>query len=124
VAVATAVPTATLPAEILASLVGPPAQSIFPLNAAISFYWTSTYAPGENEVYGVFVANEGTEIVAGTVEAANFGRQFQLRVQPTDLGLEPGSYTWDVRLIEEGNATARWQSSPRSFTIEDTAPAN
>lgn len=122
--VATAIPTATLPAGDLARLVGPPTKSFFPLGTAISFYWTSTYAPRENQAYGVFVTNELSEKLVGTVESPNFGRQFQLRVQSADLGLEPGHYSWDVRLLEEGNPTARWQSLPRSFIIEDTVPTD
>ena len=120
----TAVPTAVLPAGDLVSLAGPPAESIFPSTTTISFYWTSAYEPVDGQVYGVFIKSATSEVLAGTVESANFGRQFQLQVRPADLTLAPGDYEWDVRLLQEGSTAARWQSAPRYFTIEEVAPAN
>lgn len=114
----TAVPLPPLPDGELVRLVGPPPDAALPLETIVSFYWTSAYAPADEEMYAVYLLGEGTEILAGNIAESNLGQGYQLQFDPGSASLSPGPYLWEVRLVTENLPEARWRSAQRAVTFQ------
>lgn len=114
-AVLTATPTRPpLPEGELARPVGPPPGSVLPLETVMSFYWTASYTPGDDEFFAVYLLDEGGETLAGRATESNLGPVYQLRFDPAAAGLEAGPYQWEVRLETAETAVPLWRAAPRT----------
>ena len=106
----TSQPTATatpFPSNSAITLLGPPADSRLIQENPIPFYWSWPHPLAESDFFVVYLRQEGTEIVLGSVSEPNLGQVYQL------IATSPvrGEVSWFVRL-ESGETAVFLQESP------------
>lgn len=131
---ATTEPTATatreaLPtsaAEIKVDLFEPVADATFTQRDRIRFAWLWLLVLAENEQFGLYLAPEtadaSPEILLGTVREPNTANLYLLPQAVNELEVEPGAYTWQVRLEDRVSGEVLAESDPRRLTILADTP--
>jgi serine/threonine protein kinase len=130
----TAEPTATptkeaLPtsaAEIKVDLFEPVADATFTQRDRIRFAWLWLLVVAENEQFRLYLSPEtvdaSPEILLGSVSEPNTANLYLLPQTISELGVVPGTYTWQVRLEDQATGEVLAESDPRRLTILADTP--
>lgn len=113
----TAEPAATNPPVGAITPLGPPSGSFFRPDDVVSFFWTTSEPPGGGQRFVVYLLNGDERLVMGQVEAANFGRGYQIQAVPGQIAGTTGEYGWVVVLQDDATAAIIGLSETRSLTI-------
>lgn len=93
----TVTPLPEVVSEARITLLGPPAESSFPANGRIAFYWTYSeqLLPGQEFV---FTLRENGEVLAtSSLSAPNFGTAYQIVLDMAEV-IEGETAVWQVQL--------------------------
>ena len=94
-------PSPTLPPDVRIELLGPPPDSSFRQEDAISFYWDWPLAVAEDQQLAVYVRQNEQETLLSAVAEPNLGARYRVRVDAASLAQMAGPIEWFVRLQSE-----------------------
>ncbi len=115
---ATETPAVTLEAAVPpVLLLGPPPDSLFTTGSGISFYWQWPGELEEGQSFVVQVGADGQWREIGRVDGVNLGQLYRVTVDSGAVGLEAGSFQWQVVLESAAGGNGQIVAPPRSFTI-------
>lgn len=98
-------------------LQGPPAGSTFAINDNVSFYWQLPEGTVAGGRFTVYLDNGAGRVSLGSVDRANLGPGYHLRVALSEGVGEPGAFSWFVALEDSRNGAIIGQSESRPLTI-------
>lgn len=100
-----------------AVLLGPPPDSVFSAGSSVSFYWQWPGVLEEGQSFIVQAGTDGQWREIGRLDGVNLGQLFRLTVNSDAVGLDPGSYQWQVILESGAGEIGPIVAPPRPFTI-------
>jgi hypothetical protein len=113
-----------VPMEI--QLLGPPQDSEFVLaqDNNLIFTWGWPEYLGENQRFSVYIIAGFREVQIGALNGPLDSSQFQLTVPIGDLPVSPGTFDWQVRLMDlsQSGESIESQSWPIRFVNPSTTP--
>lgn len=112
----------TSEAAVTIPVFGPLANQSFTAADAIDFAWIWLTLPKENEIFAVYVTaedNGGDPILVGTVNEPDNASLFLLEKSAEDIGIDAGSFLWQVRLEDSVSGDFIVESDPRRFIIAE-----
>ncbi len=113
----------TPPANAQIQLVGPPPDSSFYLDDALSTIWTWPIPQKTGQQFAIYLITDENEFLAGTVKDPSLGAYgYQLTYFPGDVVDSEGTYLLQIRLQQIRTEMDLATSIPRKLTFSSSGP--